>query len=218
MRCSLHQENEAISVCVFCGAAVCSQCQRLALGRAFCVTCYAELEKSINPNAKQQAAISRPLYRKSSFLAFLLGLIPGVGHLYLGQMQKGLVLMGIVAVLSYLSYALPPIPFLIPILIAYSAFDSVHTANRLNAGEPIQDWGVSGVVRQYWGIDPSWSFFVGAGLVILGGLLLIGSLGQLTGWFWQLPHAWRVIGRNLIAVLMLAGGGYLLWRTFRSSS
>lgn len=225
MRCAVHPDNEAIGVCVLCGAAVCVQCQRFVRGRILCLPCYSELRQGENP-INQPQALLKPTAKRSGCLVFLLGLVPGLGHLYLGQIRKGLVLMGIVVLGFLFTFANPPhggpLDFLflafLPLLVAYSAFDSVHTARRLNMGELIPDWDVNATVRQHLGINPSWSFFVGAALILIGGLLLLESMARWTDWFGELPPAIRLIGRNLLALGMVGGGGYLLWKTFRASA
>ncbi len=218
MRCSMHPSDEAIGVCVLCGAAVCPQCQRSAKGKTLCALCWAELRTGDNPNAPNIVSPTRPLRRKSPFFAFLLGLIPGLGHLFLGQIHKGIVSLGAALLIGYIAFNfIPSIVLLLPLLIAYSAFDSAHTARRMNVGEPIQDWKVGDMVQKHFGINPSWSFVLGVGLILLGGLLLLESLGQWSVWIWQLPASVRLVGRNLLALFMVAAGGYLLWKTVRSS-
>jgi hypothetical protein len=111
------------------------------------------------------------------------------------------------------------LPFLLPILIAYSAFDSVHTARRMNAGEPVADWDLSTLQNALSrlglpGSTASWIF--GAILAIVGIVLLFGNLTNLSGllnWWELLPSTYRLIGRNLLAIMMVGLGGFLIWRT-----
>jgi len=208
MKCALHQQNEAVGVCVLCGSAVCIQCQRQVKGRILCPTCYAELRQVNNPS-NQSTVARHPSVRYSGCLVFLLGLIPGLGHLFMGLTTKGAILLALAIFL----------PFLLPILIAYSAFDSVHTARRLNAGEPVVDWDLSTLQNALsrLGLPASsvgWVF--GAILAIAGIFLLIGNLTNLAGllnWWELLPSNYRLIGRNLLALIMVGFGGFLIWRT-----
>jgi len=208
MKCALHQQNEAIGVCVLCGSAVCIQCQRQVKGRILCPACYAELRQVNNPSSQSTAA-SRPSTRYSGCLVFLLGLIPGLGHLFMGLTNKGAILLASAIFL----------PFLLPILIAYSAFDSVHTARRLNAGEPVADWNLSTFESAFSRLGlsgPSVGWIFGAMLAIAGVILLFGNLTNLAGllgWWEILPSTYRLIGRNLLALIMVGFGGFLIWRT-----
>jgi len=208
MKCALHQQNEAVGVCVLCGSAVCIQCQRLVKGRILCPACYSELRQGGNPSSQSTTAL-RSSARYSGCLVFLLGLIPGLGHLFMGLTTKGAILLASAIFL----------PFLLPILIAYSAFDSVHTARRLNSGETVADWDLSTLQNALSRLglpasSASWIF--GAALAIVGIVLLLGNLTNLTGllnWWELLPSTYRLLGRNLLALAMVGFGGFLIWRT-----
>ncbi|MCS7263560.1 MAG: hypothetical protein NZ805_01865 [Armatimonadetes bacterium] len=207
MRCSVHPENEAIGVCVLCGVAVCHQCQKQVRGRILCSNCYAELKQSANPQ-QQTSAPSRPSVHYSGCLTFLLSIVPGLGHFYLGQMQKGLVLMILAIVL----------PFFLPILIAYSIFDCLHTARRLNAGEQVHDWNVSGAIQSLFsghGTQKSSTTVWGVLLLIVGGLLLLVNTPYISGLLVQIPSTIQAVGRNFLALAMVALGGFLIWRTMK---
>ncbi len=208
MKCALHQQNEAVGVCVLCGSAVCVQCQRQVRGRILCPACYSELRQSNNPSSQSTVA-SRPSARYSGCLVFLLGLIPGLGHLFMGLTTKGATLLAAAVFL----------PFLLPILIVYSTFDSVHTARRLNSGEPVADWDLSTLQNALSRLglpasSASWIF--GAMLAIAGIVLLVGNLtnlASLLNWWELLPSTYRLVGRNLLALMMVGFGGFLVWRT-----
>lgn len=208
MKCAVHAENEAVGVCVLCGAAVCHQCHRLVRGRILCANCYAELKQSANPQ-QQASSLSRPSVHYSGCLTFLLSIVPGLGHLYLGQMQKGLVLMVLTVVL----------PFSLPILIAYSIFDCLHTARRLNAGEQVPDWDVKGAIQSLFsGIGaqkPSTTVTWGVLLLLIGGALLLVNTPLFSGLLAQIPSSVQTLSRNLLALAMVVLGGFLIWRTIR---
>lgn len=206
MKCAIHAENEAVGVCVLCGAAVCHQCQKSVRGRILCPNCYAELRQGNNPQ-QQTPSLRRPPIRYSGCLTFLLSIIPGLGHFYLGHMQKGLVLLTLALIL----------PFLLPILVAYSVFDCLHTARRLNAGEQVPDWDVKGAI-QYLSVKvgtqkPSMTW--GVFLLFVGGVLLMLNTPHITGLLAQIPSTVQVIGRNLLALAMVVLGGFLIWRTMK---
>ncbi|MCS7187165.1 MAG: DUF2180 family protein [Armatimonadetes bacterium] len=208
MKCSVHPENEAVGVCVLCGVAVCHQCQKQVRGRILCSNCYAELKQSANPQ-QQASTPSRPSVHYSGCLTFLLSIVPGLGHLYLGQIQKGLVLLILAIVL----------PIFLPILIAYSIFDCLHTARRLNAGEHVPDWNVSGAIQSffsdYGAQKPSVMTVWGVLLLLVSGLLLLANTPQISDLLVQIPSTIQTVGRNLLALAMVALGGFLIWRTVR---
>ena len=79
-------------------------------------------------------------------LAFVLGLIPGVGAIYNGQYAKGLVHVIIIGlVISVLSngsaHGLEP---LVSLMLAgfwfYMAFEAYHTAQRRQRGQPVDEF------------------------------------------------------------------------------
>ncbi len=208
MKCAIHSENEAIGVCLLCGAAVCHQCQRLIRGRILCANCYAELKQSINPHQQTSAPTQAPVHY-SGCLTFLLSIVPGLGHLYLGHMQKGLVLLVLAIVL----------PFSIPILVAYSVFDCLHTARKLNAGEQVPDWDVKGAIQSLFfrlnAQKPSSAVIWGILLLLVGGALFLLNMPQISVLLTQVPSTVQVIGRNLLALAMVVLGGFLVWRTMK---
>ena len=99
MNCSNHPEVMSTAFCRECGKALCAACQRPAKGTVFCQ------EHQPVPQAAPAPAWTGPAPAPapgpmgtpvldpgvSPGLAFLLGLIPGVGAIYNAQYAKGLV-------------------------------------------------------------------------------------------------------------------------------
>ena len=79
-------------------------------------------------------------------LAFVLGLIPGVGAIYNGQYAKGVIhviLLGILIsiVSSDSAHGFEPLfGMLIPLLFFYMAFEAYHTAAKRLRGEPVDEF------------------------------------------------------------------------------
>jgi len=79
-------------------------------------------------------------------LAFMLGLIPGVGAVYNGQYAKGLIhviVLGlIISILSAggASGLEPLFGFLIPCFFFYMAFEAYHTARKRQLGEKVDEF------------------------------------------------------------------------------
>ena len=69
--------------------------------------------------------------RKSRFLTFLFGMIPGAGQMYLGYMKRGVSLMGAFAVVLTIAAFLniPVLTFLLPVIWFYSFFDAMNLRN-----------------------------------------------------------------------------------------
>jgi hypothetical protein len=112
----------------------------------------------------------------SPALAFLLGMIPGVGAIYNGQYAKGLVhavIFGllITAISSRSLHGFEPLlGILIGVFFFYMAFEAHRTAHKLAAGEPVEEF--SSLVG---GSDTA--FPTGAVVLIgLGFLLLLNTL------------------------------------------
>nr|MDQ2901676.1 hypothetical protein [Acidobacteriota bacterium] len=100
MNCFNHPEIPAVAYCRTCGKALCAECRRTSLGTVFCEE-HAPVSASEEPVGTPPGtyASPNPPYpgdvrvdrRPSPGLAFVLGLIPGVGAIYNGQYAKGLV-------------------------------------------------------------------------------------------------------------------------------
>ena len=136
----------------------------------------------------------------------VLGIIPGLGHLYLGLMQRGAVLFGIWVVLitfaSHNSFGRGPFPgILIPFWMIFSIIDAVQQAKALNAtGSP-----VPGILSEDKPVKVSGSLTAGILLVLVGGFLLVSNfvtidLSFLVDWWpallvlfgaWQIFSYWK---------------------------
>ena len=89
MNCVNHAEVAATAFCRNCGKALCQECQRSAEGTVFCVE--HEPAPRLAPGSARPATPPAPVSGVSPGLAFVLGLIPGVGAVYNGQYMKGFV-------------------------------------------------------------------------------------------------------------------------------
>ncbi len=222
MNCQNHPESPATAYCRNCGMPVCDVCRRDAFGTVFCA------EHAPAPVAPQypppvQApppdptrggfTAAPPTYAApmpprtgavSPALAFFLGLIPGVGAIYNGQYAKGIVhgivwglLMSIAD--SRAARGLEAI-FVMLVIIwwAYMAIEAHRTAQKIAAGEPVDEF--SSLISLNGRGDQA----VAAGviLVVLGLVLLLRTLDilnvdELMARYWP--------------VLLIAAGVWLLW-------
>jgi hypothetical protein len=142
---------------------------------------------------------------KNPGAAGVLGIIPGLGHLYLGLTQRGAILFGIwVLLISLASHTHRDGPFpgiLIPFWMVYSIIDAVHQARAINAtGAPMP-----GILGEEKTVKVSGSLTAGILLVLIGAFLLVNNfvsidLSFLNDWWpallvlfggWQIFAYWR---------------------------
>src|SRR5262245_21058888 len=144
MNCAYHPEIAATAFCRTCGKPLCQSCQRPAQGTIFCeehAVVQAEAPAAgYSPYASPSVA---PVVSggPSPGLAFLLGLIPGVGAIYNGQYGKGLVHVVILGLLISIASSgaggdlVPLFGLLIALWFPYMAFEAYHTAAKRQRGE-----------------------------------------------------------------------------------
>jgi hypothetical protein len=145
----------------------------------------------------------RPQSTSSPALAFFLGLIPGVGAIYNGQYAKGLVhaiVWGLLMSIAQ-SRAAQGLEAIFVMLViawwAYMAFEAHRTAQKIQAGEPVDEYSSLVPMRGRGDQAP----VAGVALVVLGILLLLHTLELLD--FERVARYWPV--------LLIAVGVYLLW-------
>ena len=142
----------------------------------------------------------------SPALAFFLGMIPGVGAIYNGQYAKGLVhaiVWGLLMSIANSRAANGLEPIFVMLVIAwwaYMAFEAHRTAQKLQAGEAVDEYSSLVPMRGRSDQAP----VAGVALVVLGTLLLLHTLELLD--FDRVARYWPV--------LLIALGVYLLWGVF----
>ena len=152
MNCYQHPDLAAVAYCRSCGRALCMNCQRLSEGTVFCpehaplsYTSTSAPPADAGPNPYLQNV---PVHT-SPGLAFLLGLIPGVGAIYNAQYLKGFIHVAILGVLISIVQAghfsgrsgfEPFFGLLIAVWFFYMPFEAYHTARKRQAGIPVDEW------------------------------------------------------------------------------
>ena len=134
-------------------------------------------------------------------LAFLLGLIPGVGAIYNGQYAKGLVHVVIFGLLiSILGSGAAGMAPLFGMLLAgwcfYMPFEAYHTAKKRRRGEPVDEF--SGFFQRERAEN---SLVAPVVLIATGVFFLLVNFGVIQ--LYQLVRFWPV--------LLIAIGGYMLY-------
>lgn len=206
MNCANHPETVAVSFCRSCGKPLCTACERRSLGTIYC-----EEHAQALPQAAPYSPYTNPYTgpqdgSASPGLAFLLGLIPGVGAIYNGQYAKGLVHVVVLGVLiSILSSDPGPMEPLFGLLTAvwiiYMPFEAYHTARRRLMGMPIDEFSSLVPMGKTTGAFPVGPVF----LIVMGVVFLLHNLEILR--LYQIMRFWPV------ALILL--GVYLLWARVR---
>jgi TM2 domain-containing membrane protein YozV len=147
MPCVNHPEAAVQSFCQNCGKALCSACVRTTpSGQVLCEQCFATA--AVNPGADPSAAYWQaaahgyavpPPGSPNPAVAAVLGLIPGVGAMYNGQLFKGLIHVVIFAVLVSLTDSYGVFGLFIAAWVLYQSFEAFHTAKARRDGQPVPD-------------------------------------------------------------------------------
>jgi TM2 domain-containing membrane protein YozV len=208
MNCYLHPDTAAVAFCRTCGRPLCSLCQRPVDGTVFCqehapVAAYADPGRPyadpanpfVPPTANPYVQPVPPpgAVHSSPGLAFLLGLIPGVGAIYNGQYLKGLVhavIFGLLMSLSNSADNTAGQPILIMVATAfylYMPFEAYHTARKRQLGAPIEEWSSLLSSTRFSGSAPIGPVI----LILIGVLFLLDSLHVIP--FREVGRFWPVI-------------------------
>jgi Domain of unknown function (DUF5668) len=140
-------------------------------------------------------------------LAFMLGLIPGVGAIYNGQYAKGLVHVAVIGVLISILDAdvpnglTPLVALMLVAFWAYMPFEALHTARKRQLGHPVDE--LSSLMPMGGSQFPA----VPVLLIGLGAVLLLDNLG-----IFELRRMLR-----FWPVLLIGAGLYMLYNRFSSS-
>jgi hypothetical protein len=145
------------------------------------------------PNPYQIAPQPISPVHTSPGLAFLLGLIPGVGAIYNGQYLKGLVHAVIFGLLISFANAAENgagEPMLIMMTVgfyAYMPFEAFHTAKKRQAGLPVEEFSSVIAPNRYMSRAPVGPVL----LIVLGVLFLLDTLRVIE--FRDLARFWPVL-------------------------
>jgi len=211
MKCAVHTDVDATGYCRNCGKPMCSACARPVRDVLYCEDCLATLMGHTAPVTS--AAATRPVdaplasayapppgapYQvrppgsNSPTIAFILGLFPGLGAIYNGQYNKGLIHIAIFAsIIVALSTDIGEglgamLGIFLGGFVFYCAFEAMRTAQAKNAGavptDPLETWSKERPIGPII-------------LIGLGGLLLLNNFRFFD--FIRLGRFWPVI---LIAV------------------
>lgn len=195
------QQKPVAAYCRICGVALSEEEVRLAQGTVFCAA---------HAPAPEAQAPPPPLPVNpgvSPGLAFLLGLIPGVGAIYNGQYAKGVVHVLILGLLISITSSdaaggLEPLfGLLISVFWFYMAFEAYHTARRRLQGEAVDEFS-SLIELRGGGRSPLLPVL----LIVFGALFLLNNFGLLP--MREVLRFWPVllIGAGVWMLMQQLGG------------
>lgn len=194
--------------CRACGKPLTEDTARVAMGTVYCEE---HLPASGQPQAASPyTAASIPNPGVSPGLAFLLGLLPGVGAIYNGQYAKGLVHVLILGLLiSIMSSGSadglePLMGMILGVFYFYMAFEAYHTARKRMVGEPVDEFSSLVQVKAGPGSVP----VLPMALIGLGVLFLLNNLELLR---------LRAVLRYW-PVLLIMSGGWMLYSRMTGSA
>src|SRR5579864_3482604 len=212
MNCLNHPDVPAIAYCRTCGKALCESCRCLAEGTVYCQE-HVPAPAAAGPAASPYTAPAPPPLPDtgaSPGLAFLLGLIPGVGAIYNGQYVKGLIHVVVLGVLisivssSEASGGLEPLfGMMIGVWVFYMAFEAYHTARKRQLGQQVDEF--SSLVPLH---GQQSSFPVGPAVLIAVGLLFLLNNMEIIR-FSQIIRYWPIA--------LIALGVYMLYERLSAS-
>lgn len=211
MNCAVHPEAEASGFCRNCGKPMCANCVRPVKDVYYCEDCLARVMgvPAISPTAAASDISvpggipippTAPAHAAGNpGIAFLLGLVPGLGAIYNGEYNKALIhIVVFAAIIVGLSSdvgagADVALAFVLAGFIFYMAIDAMRTVKARNAGDvvhdPLESWSKSRPVGPMI-------------LIAVGGLFLLNNFGFF--------DYFRV--RQVFWPLILIGVGFLMLR------
>ena len=125
---------ESMCTCVRCSSVVSSERAVEIDGNVFCKDCIVQF-------ASQKKSPDRP-HRINPVFLCIAACVPGGGHMYMGLMKKGLLLMTMFFGTIYVMESMRGyggLGLIIPIIWLYSAFDAIAKRRLINAGIPVLD-------------------------------------------------------------------------------
>jgi TM2 domain-containing membrane protein YozV len=215
MNCTNHPDVPAIAFCRSCGKALCESCRCLAEGTVYCQE-HVPAPAAAGPASSPYTAptppppLALPDTGASPGLAFLLGLIPGVGAIYNGQYVKGLIhvvvlgiLISIVSTGDAAGGLEPLFGMMIGVWVFYMAFEAYHTARKRQLGQPVDEFSSLVPLRGQQSTFP----VAPAILIALGVLFLLNNMEILR--FSQIIRYWPIA--------LIALGVYMLYERVSAS-
>ena len=152
MNCFYHPDRSAVQRCEKCGQAVCQECSLVFDGRSVCKAC---VKHAVDSEPAFEKRVKYPHARSHNLLiVFLLSMCPGVAHMYMGLMKRGLLILSSFFLSIWLANTLY-MPVFLGLFIAavwiVSFFDAINTRKRIISGEYVDDCvsDITGVIKRF---------------------------------------------------------------------
>jgi hypothetical protein len=197
MNCHTHTDREAVAACVRCGRLLCEECRTEVGVRSYCADCLPWL-------VRRGEYAERPPH-KSAFLAFILSLLPGLGHMYNGDMVMGIGLMAVFFLCIFMAAQVKaPLQlfFIVGIIVTwfFGLSDATAMASKINRGEvPMDRFSANGVRSEHDKASLIWGWV----LLVVGALFLLHNFGV----------AWAALN-DFLPIIPIALGVYLIARYY----
>ncbi|MCM1567622.1 MAG: hypothetical protein NC238_17070 [Dehalobacter sp.] len=143
--------------------------------------------------------------QNGKILAVTFSIVPGAGHMYIGQMEKGLQLMAAFFLTLYLSDFLSMSLLLMaaPLLWFYSIFDVMHKVNH--PGKQQTPTYFNGIFRDSQ-LSEKAGKYLGIGLIVVGCLMVLNKIVMPSIVFFLGDQILEYLKTVVIAVLFIVGG------------
>ncbi len=201
MNCYQHPDVAAVAFCRTCGKPLCQVCQRSVEGT---IVCEEHAPRQVVP-----APAPRSHMDASPGLAFVLGLIPGVGAIYNGQYAKGIMHVVILGLLISIVSAgnvgsLEPLfGICIAIWYFYMPFEAYHTARKRQFGEPVDEFSSIFPIRtRHTGLPVGPIVLIALGVIFLLNTMNVIAFEQIVRWW---PVALIVLGAYMLYCRLTGG-------------
>lgn len=200
MNCSYHENVEAKYVCGKCKKLVCEECITDLRGNSICKGC---IEQAVFMGGVKRERVG--FFRSVYF--FILSLLPGAAHMYMGLMKKGIQLMvifiGTIVIFSYTN-----IEGFIPVIVVpvwfYSFFTCYSNRKKMFNGIEVED---DNIVEYQW-IDDNKKYIgialIGCGIVGFMNALQFNFLTGILGTMFRDIY-WSIKGSIAPVILILVG-------------
>lgn len=160
---------------------------------------------------------------KNRFLTFITSLIPGAGHMYLGLMKKGLILMGLfgfsISFCDFLNFNL--IGFIPPVIWFYCFFDTWRLCKSEYQDRLIDEahflMQTKNFLKQDWGsFLNKYAFPIGVVIIILGiytflSRFILPYLYRFGGYYSRFLDIFYNIPIGLFSLIFVGAGIYLIY-------
>ncbi len=163
MNCAYHGDREVHGICSNCGRPICDSCLIELNGQVFCKPCL-------------EVKVQKPVREIKGGTRFILSIVPGLGHLYMGLFNRGLQLLaaailGTVLLDMLTRGGLGGLAFMA--LVFLSIFDAREAHIRMQQGLEVEDKGF--VDLRTWRL--TWNpKYIGYALVGIGVIAMYNTI------------------------------------------